>query len=334
MRNSGIIQFTFSEAEKIKTHELLNEITINPYQNYDAFMAAVTDIVRNGEVPERFLIHCENKRKIDEYESPYTVFDNCPIDAELPWLGFINPVEDKRKLKQTFVAEGMLGLSAILLNQSPIGYMNVNDGDVFQDIHPKQDLQNSQSQKALNEIFFHKDLANHFVRPDWVNILGLRNNSKNEIYTCFARNVDILSKLSSETKNVLRENLFYTPFDDLSTHKSHVQLGEADIHPVLGGVTPTDIRYFENRTKGINETAEASIAKLKQAIHDVKVPVFVSPGLFMGAANNDCLHNKEIRNISNQEALKSRWLMKTVNVRNLNDHSKHFVQGKKNIVAG
>ncbi|SLM65011.1 hypothetical protein DAQ1742_04254 [Dickeya aquatica] len=212
--------------------------------------------------------------------------------------------------------------------------MNVNDGDVFQDIHPKEDLQNSQSQKALSEIFFHKDLANHFVRPDWVNILGLRNSSENEIYTCFSRNIDILSTLSSETKSILREKLFHTPFDDLSTHKSHIELGEADIHPVLGGATPTDIRYFENRTQGINEIAKAAIAKLQQAIHDVKIPVFISPGLFMGAANNDCLHNKEVRKINNHDALKNRWLMKTVNVRDLNKHTKYFVPGKKNIVAG
>lgn len=140
MQNSEIIQFTFSEAEKLKTYEPLNKITINPYQHYEAFMASVADIVKNGEVPERFLVHCENNRKEDEYESPYTVFDNYPIGAELLWLGFVNPVREKRNLKKTFVAEGILRLSAIILNQSPIGYMNVNDGDVFHDVHPKQEL--------------------------------------------------------------------------------------------------------------------------------------------------------------------------------------------------
>lgn len=98
---------------------------------------------------------------------------------------------------------------------------------------------------------------------------------------------------------MLKENLFYTPFDDASTHKSHVQLGEADIHLVLGGVTSTDIRYFENRIKGINEAAEVAIASLRQAIHDVKIPIFVSLGLFMGAANNDCLYNKVIHKPNN-----------------------------------
>ncbi|WP_337882746.1 hypothetical protein [Chromobacterium haemolyticum] len=334
MDNTQIIQFTFTDSEKNAIFKLLSEIIISPYQDYDNFISVVSDVVRNGNIPERFMVYCENKRKEDERESPYTVFDNCPIDIELPWLGFVNPVVEKRKLKKTYVAEGMLSITAILFHQSPIGYINVNDGDVFQDIHPKDELQNSQSQKALNEIFFHKDLANHFVRPDWVNILGLRNSKENMVYTCFSKNVDILSKLSIATKSILTENLFHTPFDDLSMHKSHVKLGEADIHPVLGGSTLTDIRYFENRTKGINEIAERALLNLNQAIHDVKIPVFICPGLFMGAANNDCLHNKEIHKISNPEALKNRWLMKTVNVKSLEAHYKYFVPGRKNIVAG
>jgi len=62
-------------------------------------------------------------------------------------------VIDKRKNKRTFVAEGFLLLYAKLMSQEPIGYINVNDGDVFQDIHPMESLSESQSQKALKNIF-------------------------------------------------------------------------------------------------------------------------------------------------------------------------------------
>lgn len=70
------------------------------------------------------------------------------------------PVRSKYELKTTFVAEAMLALFAQLANTPAIGY--VNDGDVFQDIYPKESMATSQSQKALKEIHFHKDLANHF----------------------------------------------------------------------------------------------------------------------------------------------------------------------------
>ncbi|HHQ6538464.1 TPA: hypothetical protein ACSTJY_003856 [Serratia fonticola] len=334
VENNSLYSFVFSDSLKSFLGDNLEKIAISPYSQYEDFMLRVNELITEGKVPDEFIQACENKNCENEYDSPYTIFKNCPIDLELPYLSFHNPVEEKRSNKKTFVAEAFLALSAILLRQQPIGYMNVNNGDVFQDIHPKEDLQNSQSQKAVNAIYFHKDLANHFVRPDWVNILGLRNNEQNKIYTCFAKNRDILELLSTETKATLAEPLYYTPFDDLSVHKSVITLGEADIHPILGGVKPTDIRFFENRTRGTNEYGDRAIAELRRALHAVKTPVFIAPGLFMGAANNDCLHNKEIHEINEANDLKNRWLMKTVNVRDLSEHQQHFVQGKNNIVAG
>ena len=73
MRNSEIIQFTFSESEKLKTYDLLNEITINPYQNYDALTMAVADIVINGEVPECSLVHV-NKSEKKTNRNHFTLF--------------------------------------------------------------------------------------------------------------------------------------------------------------------------------------------------------------------------------------------------------------------
>ncbi|ERJ37720.1 putative oxygenase [Burkholderia sp. AU4i] len=218
--------------------------------------------------------------------------------------------------------------------QEPIGYANVNDGDIFQDIHPKRDLVASQSQKALKPIFFHKDLANHFVRPDWVNILGLRSSTENEVYTSFVRNKDLLNELDSQTQAVLRRPEFYTPFDDLTMYKSAVQLGNADMHPILGGATPTDFRFFENRTEGQTPAAKLAVARLVDVLHRLKKRVLIQPGDLIGSANNDCLHNKDVGTIRDEKALKERWLMKTVNVRSLQDHHAHFIEGRPRIVHG
>jgi L-asparagine oxygenase len=79
----------------------------------------------------------------------------------------------------------------------------------------------------LNTIYFHKDLANHFVRLDWVNILGLRASPFNEILTSFVRNKDLLEALSTETKDILSQEIFYTPFDDLTALSRYKKLGKA-----------------------------------------------------------------------------------------------------------
>lgn len=328
------VDFRFTEVEKKSLRNILMTINENPYTNYSKFESAVGDVLNNGGAPDSFVEFCGLQREVDTLEQPCVFLQNCPIDEDLPCLNFDDPVVDKRKRKTTYVAEGFLLIYAKLMRQEPIGYANVNDGDIFQDIHPKRDLVNSQSQKALKPIYFHKDLANHFVRPDWVNILGLRSSPVNEVYTSFVRNKDLLKKLDKVTLEVLRRPEFHTPFDDLTMYKSVVQLDRADVHPILGGATPTDIRFFENRTEGLTNEARLAVSHLLEILHRLKKRVLIQPGDLLGSANNDSMHNKEIDVIRDQRELEMRWLMKTVNVRSLHEHHSHFIEGRPRIVNG
>jgi hypothetical protein len=328
------IDFCFTPEDALALQRALISITANPYTAYASFSAAVDAVIDAGAVPAPFMACCETRRRADTYEHPYVVLRNCPIDPSLPYLDFDDPVKDKRTRKTTYVAEAFLLLYAKLMGQEPIGYANVNDGDIFQDIHPKKSLATSQSQKALKPIFFHKDLANHFVRPDWVNILGLRSCARNRVYTSFVRNKDLLAALGADVRDALRQPEFHTPYDDLTVHGGNVILGEAEVHPVLGGATPTDIRFFENRTKGLTPRAGQAIDQLIAALHRLKKRVQILPGDLVGAANNDCLHNKDVGEIADPDALRNRWLMKTVNVRALDHHAGHFLSDRPRVVNG
>lgn len=328
------VDLTFKEKSRTHLLEILLRLEINPYSDYDCFETQVDDIIKSTGIPDELLRLCEARKSVDMFSNPYVLLHNCPIDPQLPNLDFSSPVIDKRKNKRTFVAEGFLLLYAKLMSQEPIGYINVNDGDVFQDIHPMESLSESQSQKALKNIFFHKDLANHYVRPDWVNIIGLRGITENEVYTCFASNKRLLAELPEEVKTQLRKTEYNTPFDDLTTISGNLEMGDAPNHPILGGATEYDIRYFERRTVGISEQARKAINILNKTLHRIKFPIHVLPGVFIGSANNECIHNKEIRLISNPSELKHRWLMKTVNVKNLEQHAKHIIPGRKRIIAG
>ncbi|MBN2900175.1 MAG: hypothetical protein JXO44_15520 [Clostridia bacterium] len=328
------IDYSFSESESATLRARLLTITANPYTHYAQFDASVDNVLRSSDIPDSFVETCKHKRVAKSFDEPYVFLRNCPIDENLPLLDFSEPVIDKRNRKKTYVAEAFLLLYAKLMRQEPIGYINVNNGDIFQDIHPKRDLINSQSQKALIPIFFHKDLANHFVRPDWVNILGLRASLDNEVYTSFVRNKDILATLDEATCEVLKKPIFYTPFDDLTMHNSTIQLDKADVHQILGGATPTDIRFFENRTEGQTKEARMAVARLIEVIHLRKKRVLIQAGDLLGSANNDCLHNKEFGILRDHNALKERWLMKTVNVRSLHEHLSHFIDTRPRIVNG
>jgi hypothetical protein len=118
-----------------------------------------------------------------------------------------------------------------------------------------QKIADTQSQKALNTIYFHKDLANHFVKLDWVNILGFRASPFNEILTSFVRNKDLLEALSAETKDTLSQEICYTAFDNLTTSSQYKKLGKAPKHRILGGAIHYDFRFFENRTVGLTDQA-------------------------------------------------------------------------------
>ena len=327
--------YVFSDAANEALTRRLLEVRTNPYKDYAGFQADVLRVMAEaGAIPEDFQNLCRIKKCANPFDDPYVLLKNCPVDPELPMLDLDNPVVDKRNRKTTYVAEAFLVLYAELMGQHPIGYINVNDGDVFQDIHPMRSMIATQSQKAAKSIFFHKDLANHFVRPDWVNILGLRASALNQIHTSFVRNRDLLAYLDDRVLKGLREERFHTPYDDLTLSSSNKKLGPAPHHPILGGATGHDIRFFENRTVGIDAQSQELVDEVVRALHVLKKRLLILKGDFVGSANNECIHSKEVGRISDEGAVMNRWLMKTVNVRSLDVHKVHMLPAEDRIVNG
>jgi hypothetical protein len=324
-------EFTLTPGEYAELHAALSRTTVSPYRNYTAFNQQVTEIIRSGAVPRRFLDYVATLAGRDRKSGPVVLIKNVPFDEDVPVFDFAEPVKSKYELKTTFVAEAMLALFAQIAGTPAIGYVNVNDGDVFQDIYPKESMAASQSQKALKEIHFHKDLANHFVRPDEVYMVGMRSHRQNEVYTTFVRNSDIWLYFSARELDVLRGPNFYTPFDDL-TVVGGKELGDADVHPVLGPIG--DLRYFETRTHGLSDEAETALAKLDRVLHALKQRVFIEPGDFVITYNNYTIHAKEVVAVADEELLRTRWIIKTVNVDSIAPHLGHLVPGTDYLVNG
>lgn len=326
------VDFSFTDADRDRLAGRLLEVEPNPYREYEAFNAAIADLLDSNLVSPRLQEFVAEVREWDRMEKPFVLMRNCPIDRDVPVFDYENPVESKHELKTTFVAEGFLALYAQMIGTPPVGYINVNDGDVFQDIYPKASMKDSQSQKALGEIRFHKDLANHFVRPDYVNMLSMRADPRNEVYTCFVSNREAISQLSPGTVSVLREVEFHTPYDDLTVAKTNAVLDEAPLHPVLSD--EVDLRFFEGRTVGQTDRAEAAIAELTETLHALKARVLLMPGDFLSEHNNFSIHCKEVAHVDDEEALKTRWIIKTVNVDSLEDHREHFLPDSYAVVNG
>lgn len=325
-------EFRFTDTERTAIEEALLKLSANPYRQYDAHLHQVREVIAAGVVPERFVEYMQSLPTRDRDAKPVVLINNVPYDRDVPPFDFDEPVDSKYKLKTTYIAEGMLAIFAELAGTPAIGYLNVNQGDVYQDIYPKRAMQGSQSQKALKEIFFHKDLANHFVRPDQVYMVGMRSTPENKVYTSFVRNIDVIGSFTAEELEILRSNEFYTPFDDLTVIGGSLELGDADKHPILS--EDTNIRYFENRTVGVTDRAKALVPKVSETLHGYKQRVLVGPGDFVVTYNNHTIHAKEVVEVGDPEALRTRWILKTVNVDDLTPHDYAMMPGTSHLVLG
>jgi L-asparagine oxygenase len=325
------VNFNFTDSECSYLKEILLSVDINPYSECGKFINYFNKNAKNI-APNRLIDEIESWSRRDLSEAPFLYIKNAPIDDNTPIFSHDDPVHEKRLLKKTFVSEGFLELFAAIRGIPSIGYKNVNDGDVYQDIYPKKDLFESQSQKALGPIRFHKDLANHFVRPDFVNILAIRSSIENEIYTTFVANAEAISSISENDLDVLKSRNFTTPFDDLSIYGAAVPLGEPEKHAV---VQPNgDFRYFETRTKGLTDQAQKSLDRLTASLHRLKCGVIMAPGDFVSIANNHSLHGKDVYDIRNPDAAKIRWSIKTVNVFSVNPHKDYLADSEYPLVVG
>lgn len=324
--------YELSTEENKTLCDAFDIINADPYRHYDAFKYQTRKLIEDGKIPKKLIEVFKSYANSDPAERPFIFIRNMPIDQDVKPFDNNRPVHSKYEIKNTFLAEASLSLIAHLTEQTPIGYLNVNGGDVFQDIYPAKSMSETQSQKAIGPIYFHKDLANHYVRPDYVNMLSMRSTEENEIFTTFVRNIDVLSELSDDEIAEYRKIQFYTPFDDLTVLSGKHKVGEADNHPIISG--DNDIRFFENRTIGIDEHSNQLVKKINNIMHKVKKRVQMMPGDFIGCANNYSVHGKEVGAINAPDEAWQRWTMKTVNVDSIDPHTRHIVPGSNHLIVG
>lgn len=323
--------FVFTPAENERYKQLLLDIDANPYLDYPRYRDTIAEA--SALVLPRFQEFCQDSMLRDFSEHPFVVLGNAPIDDYLPVFDPTDPVADKYRKKKTFVAEGFLATYAVLTGTEMIAHLTVNDGDFFHDIYPKRSMHESQSQKTLGTLKFHRDFTNHFVCPDFVNTLTLRDTPENEVYSTFAITKHVLRTLSDADLEVLTQPRFYTPFDDVSRASAQLELGDAQHHPIIldgqGGA-----KVFEGRTAGLDVEASQVLDRFIQALHANKLHRISVPGDSVTFSNHHVIHGREVHTIRDPESLERRWLLKTHNVYNLGAFEEYFLEDRAGVVNG
>lgn len=324
--------FALSDSERDGLLSDLLAIGANPYTDYQRFVGEINGLKSTSVNLETLKAAVEVFRASDDSSQPFIFGRNCPIDPTLPSLDWESPVEWKRAYKRSFVSEGLLTLMAGLLDCPIVAHRSVNDGDFFHDIAPKKSMVDSQSQKTLGTLRFHRDFTNHYACPDYVLQIVLRNDPVNEVYSTYVSNREVIEALPQEVVDVLRRPDFYTPFDDISLRSSRSVKGDTENHMVLEG--PDRLKVFEGRTKGLNSEAAYALTLLLQKMHACKIRNVPRPGDFVLIRNYYSLHGKEVEAINDPSALQQRWIMKTHNVRNIKQFESFFEAEAYGVIDG
>jgi hypothetical protein len=321
--------FVFREDERDRLNEAFLNAFVSPYEDYPAFMDWVREIAQVSDAAARYGEFCADLKERDLAENPLYLVRNCPIDRDLPVFDPEDPVNSKYERKTTFATESYLALHAVLTDTEIVAHSSVNGGDFFHDIYPKESMYGTQSQKTLKTLRFHRDFTNHFVRPNFVNTIVLRDTPKNEVYSTYVVNRDVIADLHDDVLEVLRAERFHTPYDDIS---SDAGLGEAPNHPVVTG--DSDLRVFEGRTVGLDDEAQAALDECLAMMHAHKIVYIPRPGEMIAFSNDHLIHGREVHEIHDLESMRQRWLMKTHSVYSLKPLEHHFLPDRYGVVDG
>jgi hypothetical protein len=322
----------FTEDERTELAHAL-AVTTSPYQDYPGYLAEIQRLVRAGQIPAFFREACTALKEKDVREEPIFYFKNCPT-GEVPLLDFDDPVASKYARKKDFIAEAFLSVFAELYGTPIVTYRTANNGDMFHDVHPLRNLQFSKSQKSLHTLHFHTDLPDNRVRPDWVNLLCMRNSPENEVYNAFVRLRDVFATLDDELRATLEKPLFHAPKTIVKNNISVYGLGEVGYlawKPIIVKDRGYEyLCYNESYTESESEEGKHALAALSLKLQHIRHSFFFEERDFVAMCNHTSMHARHVVKLNDLDAHQHRWVLKTWNVENLDPHRPHFVPGRIN----
>ncbi|MBB5867488.1 hypothetical protein F4553_000867 [Allocatelliglobosispora scoriae] len=325
------VDFEFTSDELAAAKEVLARVKASPYESYRNFKNDIDELA--SQLPERFVDFAAETARRDFDTHPIVVMSNCPIDDVIPVLSNEDPRSDKLARKTTFVAEAFLAAYAKLTDTETIAHLTVNDGDFFHDIYPKSSMYDLQSAKTLKTLKFHRDFPTHFVAPDFINTITLRDTPENEVYSTFAVNVDVLRELSPSDIEILAEARFTTPVDDSSGASKLKKLDPVGAHPIIDP-EGRGLKIFEGRTRGADHEADEVFGRVIEALHRVKKTRVTRPGDAVSFCNRSVIHGREVVHVGDADELAHRWLIKSHTVFSLREHEKYFLDDRYAVVNG
>lgn len=327
-----------SDSDRMTLEILLSELPANPYTDYEKFRRVISEIIERDEIPEPFAVACKTIRDDHDSQTSYChLLRNSPVDAFVPPFNQEDPLRDKYVQRTTFIGEAMLEITGQLTGMPLLAYTTRNNGDFFHDVYAARRFSGMQTQKSDGDLFWHNDRTAHPIRPDFLSLLGMRCPQESLVYTNYIDGRDLISLLSPESCERLREPVFVTPFDQYSRESNPNQV-DSEPHSVLEGERA--FRYYDTRTRPHDRSSAAHFEALMD-FRDALVATekrrhCIQTGDLLIIANQYGLHSREIIERSDSAEINDRWLLKTYSFEHEESavlHSGSWSAGIRGLVA-
>lgn len=203
-------RIALSDDHNTRLRDSLTDIG-SPYDDFEDFLASVYPVF--ASLPKEVL------RKLFEFRNDPNAYgamllENFPIDEELPET----PSDGRRsKDKNTFISEAcVLGMAQIL--GQPVGYHDEREGEIVHSLCPVRGKAYATSSESYRiNLGFHTDFnfdkedpdqPYNVINPDYVILICLRADKKDEACTSYADVRDMCKKLTAAELDILRKPLF------------------------------------------------------------------------------------------------------------------------------
>ncbi|MEG9883299.1 MAG: hypothetical protein V6Z86_01530 [Hyphomicrobiales bacterium] len=299
-----------NEIDRANLLKQLGAVQTNPYQAPGEFTREVLSL--DGPAGRFSDQLAERVLSTDLSLDPVIHLKNLPVEETLPVFGHDDPVAEKYAKKKSFVTEALLTLAAKATDSVIFGYASISGGDLYHDIYLKEDLRDTPSQKSMVSFGFHCDMGFKSNRPDWANLVCLRSSAANIVSTSICRSIDILTQLDETSLKILSEASFFTPEEVISSRRAS-NLSRKPPVPVYLPDRPWKFEYFEKRTEAVTKEGAGALEVLSALCRRYSRLLVLKPGDLALVSNNNCLHCRDVISVSDEEAHRKRWLIKTYN---------------------
>lgn len=217
----------------------------------ELFFQALPEPIRRGV--------CELKSGLRRL--PFLVFSGLPVEADLP----PTPVNSRRPPRErALLGEWMSAAFARALGE-PFGYLQENEGELFQNNAPVKRHEREQSgESSREELLFHTDASFHPLPPDFVVLYCLRPDPERTAVTSFAAVDDILAELAPAERELLFQPRFLADGVEYDYDEVGVRSNRRPRVPLLSG--PPE-RAFLAYDRDIHRPLDAEAAEALRAFN-------------------------------------------------------------------